>query len=121
MKNVIILQLKILMLELGTNFPQSQPLVKDCHFGVSPVKYSDSDVYRSKNLSSLRRCLKEFANEVWSKRVLGFHTHSILTTKFCQSNLVRYSVVAITKLSQGSFFNKRKILTSVETRGPMVL
>ena len=25
-----------------TNFPQSQPLVKDCQFGVSPVKYSDS-------------------------------------------------------------------------------
>ena len=29
----------------GTNFPQSQPLVKDCQFGVSPVNhmYSDSD------------------------------------------------------------------------------
>ena len=26
-----------------TNFPQSQPLVKDCQFGVSPVNYSDSD------------------------------------------------------------------------------
>ena len=25
------------------NFPQSQPLVKDCQFGVSPVNYSDSD------------------------------------------------------------------------------
>ena len=24
-------------------FPQSQPLVKDCQFGVSPVNYSDSD------------------------------------------------------------------------------
>ena len=23
--------------------PQSQPLVKDCEFGVSPVNYSDSD------------------------------------------------------------------------------
>ena len=23
------------------NFPQSQPLVKDCYFGVSPVNYSD--------------------------------------------------------------------------------
>ena len=23
--------------------PQSQPLVKDCQFGVSPVNYSDSD------------------------------------------------------------------------------
>ena len=28
---------------LGTNFPQSRPLVKDCQFGVSPVNYSDSD------------------------------------------------------------------------------
>ena len=28
---------------LGTNFPQSQPLVKDCQLGVSPVNYSDSD------------------------------------------------------------------------------
>ena len=27
----------------GTNFPQSQPLVKDCQFGVSPVNYSDPD------------------------------------------------------------------------------
>ena len=25
---------------VGTNFPQSQPLVKDCQFGVSPVNYS---------------------------------------------------------------------------------
>ena len=33
----------LLLLELGTNFPQSQPLVKDCQFGVSPVNYSDSD------------------------------------------------------------------------------
>ena len=32
-----------LLWELGTNFPQSQPLVKDCQFGVSPVNYSDSD------------------------------------------------------------------------------
>ena len=32
-----------LLLELGTNFPQSQPLVKDCQFGVSPVNHSDSD------------------------------------------------------------------------------
>ena len=30
-------------IELGTNFPQSRPLVKDCQFGVSPVNYSDSD------------------------------------------------------------------------------
>ena len=35
-----------LLLELGTNFPQSQPLVKDCQFGVSPVNYSDSDQIR---------------------------------------------------------------------------
>ena len=33
-----------LLWELGTNFPQSQPLVKDCQFGVSPVNYSDSDL-----------------------------------------------------------------------------
>ena len=26
-----------------TNFPQSQPLVRDCQFGVSPVNYSDSE------------------------------------------------------------------------------
>ena len=26
----------------GPNLPQSQPLVKDCQFGVSPVNYSDS-------------------------------------------------------------------------------
>ena len=26
------------------SFPQSQPLVKDCQFGVSPVNYSDSEV-----------------------------------------------------------------------------
>ena len=32
-----------LLWELGTNFPQSQPLVKDCQFGVSPVHYSDLD------------------------------------------------------------------------------
>ena len=25
-----------------TNFPQSQPMVRDCQFGVSPVNYSDS-------------------------------------------------------------------------------
>ena len=25
------------------NFPQSQPLVKHCRFGVSPVSFSDSD------------------------------------------------------------------------------
>ena len=30
--------------ELGTSPPpQSQPLVKSCQFGVSPVNYSDSD------------------------------------------------------------------------------
>ena len=29
----------------STNSPQSQPLVKDCQFGVSPVNYSDSDLY----------------------------------------------------------------------------
>ena len=29
--------------KLGINFPQSQPLVKNCQFGVSPVNYSDSD------------------------------------------------------------------------------
>ena len=29
--------------ELGTNFPLSQPMVKDCQFGISPVNYSDSD------------------------------------------------------------------------------
>ena len=28
---------------IGTNFPQSQPLMKDCHFGVSQVNYSDSE------------------------------------------------------------------------------
>ena len=28
---------------IGTNFPQSQPMVKDCQFGVPPVNYSDSD------------------------------------------------------------------------------
>ena len=27
---------------IGTNFPQSQPMVRDCQFGVSPVNYSDS-------------------------------------------------------------------------------
>ena len=32
-----------LLRELGTNFPQSQSLVKDCQFSVSPVNYSDSD------------------------------------------------------------------------------
>ena len=32
-----------LLWELGTNFPQSQPLVKDCQFGVSPVNYLDSE------------------------------------------------------------------------------
>ena len=32
-----------------TNFPQSQPLMKDCQFGVSPVNYSDSDtIYEGK-------------------------------------------------------------------------
>ena len=32
------------LIELGTSFsPQSQPLVKHCQFGVSPVNYSDSD------------------------------------------------------------------------------
>ena len=33
-----------LLWELGPNFPQSQPLVKVCQFGVSPVNYSDSEV-----------------------------------------------------------------------------
>ena len=28
-------------LELGTNFPQSQHLVKDCQFSVSPENYTD--------------------------------------------------------------------------------
>ena len=32
-----------LLWELGTNFPQSQPLVRDSQFGVSPVNYSISD------------------------------------------------------------------------------
>ena len=32
-----------LLWELGTNFPQSQHLVRDCQFGVSPVNCSDSD------------------------------------------------------------------------------
>ena len=30
---------------LGTSFPQSQPLVNNCQFGVSPVNYSHSSVY----------------------------------------------------------------------------
>ena len=29
---------------IGTNFPQSQPLMKDCQLGVSPVNCSDSDI-----------------------------------------------------------------------------
>ena len=33
------------LVELGTNFSQSQPLVKDCQFGVSPVNYSDSESF----------------------------------------------------------------------------
>ena len=33
-----------------TNFPQSQPLVKDCHFGVSPVNHSDSDIWRQSEI-----------------------------------------------------------------------
>ena len=33
-----------LLWELGTNFPQSRPQVKDCQFNVSPVNYSDSDI-----------------------------------------------------------------------------
>ena len=33
--------------ELGTIFPQSQPLVKDCQFGVSPVNHSDSNANSS--------------------------------------------------------------------------
>ena len=33
----------LLLRELRTNFPQSQPLVNDCHFGISPVNYSDSE------------------------------------------------------------------------------
>ena len=32
-----------LPVKVGTNVPQSRPLVKDCHFGVSLVNYSDSD------------------------------------------------------------------------------
>ena len=32
--------------------PQSQPLVKDCQFGVSPVNYSDVQMFRSIYLSS---------------------------------------------------------------------
>ena len=28
-----------------TNLPQAQSLGKDCHFGVSPVNYSDSDLF----------------------------------------------------------------------------
>ena len=32
-----------LVRKIGTNLPQSQPLMKDCQFGVSPVNYSDSD------------------------------------------------------------------------------
>ena len=33
-----------------TIFPQSQPLVKDCHFGVSPVNPSDSDIRRQSEI-----------------------------------------------------------------------
>ena len=28
-----------------TNFPKSNPLVKDSHFGISHVNYSDSDCF----------------------------------------------------------------------------
>ena len=35
----------LLWWELGTNFPRSQVLLSDCHFGVSPVNYSGSDPY----------------------------------------------------------------------------
>ena len=33
----------LLICKTSTNFPQSQPLVKDCQFGVSSVNYSDSE------------------------------------------------------------------------------
>ena len=39
----IVLLSSLLWWELGTDFPRSQVLMSDCHFGVSPVNYSDSD------------------------------------------------------------------------------
>ena len=39
-----------------TNFPQSQPLVKDCQFGVSPVNYSDSDRQIFRYSQNIDRC-----------------------------------------------------------------
>ena len=46
-----------LLWELGTNSPQSQSLVKDCQFGVSPVNYSDSDseIILARHFSSAAR------------------------------------------------------------------
>ena len=41
---MIVYPCSLLLWELGTNFPQSQPLVKECHFGVSQVNYSDSEM-----------------------------------------------------------------------------
>ena len=39
---------------LRSLIPQSQPLVKDCQFGVSPVNYSDSDSYYIKYFPLLK-------------------------------------------------------------------
>ena len=50
-----------------TNFPQSQPLVKECHFGVSPVDNSDSDTVRVGESTSwpnpLRSALEEYGSD----------------------------------------------------------
>ena len=65
-----------LLWEIGTDFPQSQPLVKDCQFGVSPVNYSDSDWPLKKAITCIP--LSEFRGQL----PLARHTNDSNFNKF---------------------------------------
>ena len=68
-----------LLWELGTYFPQSQPLVKDCHFGVSPVNYSDSDyTARAKTTTTKHIIIIRCSSDVcWTFPPLGSKTRQV--------------------------------------------
>ena len=68
-------------------FPQSQPLVKDCQFGVSPVNYSDSDSVDAQfkdlvihvHVTPHRAC-KSFKSDTLVSRINGLYMHDTMAT-----------------------------------------
>ena len=59
--------------DLGTNFPQSRPLVKDCQFGVSPVNYSDSDRF-SHDVAQLKTVANHATTLCMTNSAMCVHT-----------------------------------------------